>query len=245
NAAAAPGWDCGRLRMFQSRPDLLIRHQFDAAVLSAALVRIVGGDEVGLAVPVRDQLVRRDSGFHEVIHHGFRTSIRQLQVVFLAADRVAVAVDVDRDVRIGLQSRCGFIQNGGITRSDLRLVEVEMHTAKHQLLLDRRRRWRWWRRWWRWRWRRRWWYRRRRHEVPGQTADQSAHHDPGGASDLISLFGTIYRGHSASEPSADKRSAGRSVLGVLSLLWRPRRARRDHQKNDRCRRTKPTLPSKH
>src|SRR5208283_2804024 len=150
NAAAAPGWDCGRLRMFQSRPDLLIGHQFDAAVLSAALVRIVGGDEVGLAVPVRDQLVRRDSGFHEVIHHGFRTSIRQLQVVFLAADRVAVAVDVDRDVRIGLQSRCGFIENGGITRPDLRLVEVEMYTAEHQLLIDRRQRWRRrWRRWWR------------------------------------------------------------------------------------------------
>src|ERR1035437_1633636 len=33
----SPRWDCGRLRMFQSRPTLLIGHQFDAAVLSLFL----------------------------------------------------------------------------------------------------------------------------------------------------------------------------------------------------------------
>src|ERR1700685_1680902 len=119
-----------------------------------------------------------------------------------------------------------------------------MHPAQHQLLLYwRRRRRRWRRRWW-WRWG----YvgrRRRRQHVSDQAADQSAHHYSGGASDLISLSGTIYRGESAAEPSASECATSRAVLGVLPLLRRPRRARRDRQKCDGRERANPIFPLVH
>ena len=54
--AAAPNRGRGRFFHIQSGLDLLHGHQFDATVLSAALRRVVGGDRVGLAVSVRDQL---------------------------------------------------------------------------------------------------------------------------------------------------------------------------------------------
>ena len=108
---------------------LFFGHQLDAAVLSATLSRVVGGDEVGLAVTVDPQLGYVDSALHQVIGHGVRTALRQPLIVIHAADRVAVAIYVDDDVRIRLQSGNGFIQNGRITRPDIVLVEVEMHSA--------------------------------------------------------------------------------------------------------------------
>lgn len=55
--------------------ELLLRHQLDAPILSAALGRLVGRDEVGLAIAVRNQLGRRDSGFHQVVHDRVCTPI--------------------------------------------------------------------------------------------------------------------------------------------------------------------------
>ena len=58
-----------------SQFDLIVRLQLDATVLRATLSRIVGGDEVGLAVAVRNQLTPRDTGARQVIHDCVRTPI--------------------------------------------------------------------------------------------------------------------------------------------------------------------------
>src|SRR5262249_17966553 len=57
-----------------------------------------------------------------------------------------------------LERRRGLVQHCRVTRADIVLVEVEVHAARHNLLLGWRRRRRGWRRWWRgrrrrWRWR--------------------------------------------------------------------------------------------
>ena len=65
-------------RTSQSLLGLLIRHQFDAPVLSATLSRVVRRYEVSLAIAVRYQLARRDSGLHQVIHYCVRSPIRRV-----------------------------------------------------------------------------------------------------------------------------------------------------------------------
>src|SRR5580704_16026225 len=63
------------LQTFQPRLDSVVRHQFDATVLGPSLGRVVRGDEVGLAVAMRNQLARRDSVFHQVVHDGVSPTI--------------------------------------------------------------------------------------------------------------------------------------------------------------------------
>src|SRR5262249_10947326 len=129
---------------------------FDAAVLSAALRRVVGGDGLALAVAAWDQAACRDPLLGQVVHDRIRTPIRQPQVVFLGADSVGVSVDVHGHVRICVGCGRGVLQDRCIAGADVVLVEVEVHTTQYDLLLNRRwrrGRWRRWRRWWWWRWR--------------------------------------------------------------------------------------------
>jgi len=109
--------------------DLLFGHQLDAPVLRATLFRLVGGDEVGLAVTVHSQLQHVDSAIQQVIGHRIRTILGQPLIRIRVADGVAVAVHVDDNARIRFQNRYGFIKDGRITHADLVLVELEMHSA--------------------------------------------------------------------------------------------------------------------
>src|SRR5260370_41348221 len=163
----SPGLGLWPLFHIQTRlGPLLDRYQFDASVLSAALGRVVRRDEVGLAVAVRNQPALRDTRLDQVIHDRLGTALGQFEVVLNFADCVAVAVDVDDHVWIGLQDRRDFIENGCVTGPDNRLVKVEMYTAEDQLHRS------WWRRWRRRRRRRQGWRRlrgrRRAHVVPNQ-----------------------------------------------------------------------------
>jgi len=54
---------CGRNQNWTVRP-LLVRHQFDPAVLGASFLRLVGGDEVRLPIAVRAQAAFR----HAMVH---------------------------------------------------------------------------------------------------------------------------------------------------------------------------------
>src|SRR6266481_3084545 len=89
---------------FQTSLDLLHGYQFDASILGAALRRIVGRDEVGLPVAVGNHPAFGYTSVHQVIDDGLRTTIGQFEVVLLAADCVAVSVDVDDHVRVGLKN---------------------------------------------------------------------------------------------------------------------------------------------
>jgi len=68
------------------------------------------------------------------------------QVVPDRTDRVAVAIDVDRHVRMRLQSFRGLVEHGGVLRTDICLVKVKVDATQDDLLRRRRGR-RWWRRW--------------------------------------------------------------------------------------------------
>src|SRR5579862_1619814 len=74
-AAAVLDRTAAALETLQSRADLVVRHQFDATIVGATIGRVVGGDEVGLPVAVRNQLARRDAGPRQVIDHRIRTPI--------------------------------------------------------------------------------------------------------------------------------------------------------------------------
>src|SRR5271156_58432 len=232
----SPEWDCGREQTFQSRPRLLFGGQLDAAILSAALGRLVGRDEVGLAVSGHPQLGGMDSATQQVVGDGVGAALGQMLVVVHTADNVAVTVDVDDDRRILLQDRDGLIQHGGVTRADIRLVEVEMHSAQHQLLRRRRRWWRRRRRRW-WRWRRRW-RRGRGQQIANDATDYGASRNSRCTSNCVSLrTAALERCNSASAAST-----GDSVLGIRTLLRAPRRARRSRQQSKGRNYARPIFP---
>ncbi len=57
-----------RLRLFRG-------HQFDPAILRATFGRVIGGDEVGFAVPVWNQPVGRNPSSYQILDHGVRTAV--------------------------------------------------------------------------------------------------------------------------------------------------------------------------
>src|SRR5215469_14532712 len=70
-------------------------HQLDSTVLRSTFWRLVGRDEIRLAVTVRYQAARGNSLLDEIIDHCLRPALRQSEVVIFAADRVAVAVHIN------------------------------------------------------------------------------------------------------------------------------------------------------
>src|SRR5690349_24345133 len=103
---------------------------------------------MGLAKSLRNQLAGRNALVLQVGRDRLGTPLRQLQVVGVAADRVAVAVDVNLDVRIGLERFGGLIQHRPVNWPNHGFVKVEMNATQNNLNRWRWRwRWRWWRRW--------------------------------------------------------------------------------------------------
>ena len=102
------------------------------------------------------------------------TPFRELQIVLARSDSIAISVHIDTERRIRLEGFGGFIKYSGIARANIRLVEVEMNSAKNDLLFgpgrnsrggpSRRRHWRW-----RWSSLRDW---RRRRRFNGRTTEQ-------------------------------------------------------------------------
>src|SRR5690348_6881767 len=82
---------------------LVGRHQFDATVFGASDRGPVSCHEMGLAEALRNQLAGRNALVLQVGSNRFGAPLRQFQIVGSSADRVAVTVDVDLNVRIGLK----------------------------------------------------------------------------------------------------------------------------------------------
>src|ERR1700751_3368263 len=133
---------------------LLHGHEFDASVLGASLRGVIGRHEVRLPKSMRNQPALRNALLSEIGDHRVGAPLRQPEVVLLAPNRISVPIDVNVHIGMRLERRRGLIQHCRVNRTNIVLAQVEMHAAKHNLLLGWRRR-----RWWRWR---RWWWRRRR-----------------------------------------------------------------------------------
>jgi hypothetical protein len=63
------------MRAPRSCISLVLRHQLDATILRAAFWGVVRRNEIGLAVPVRDQPARRDSLLHQIFDDRIRTPV--------------------------------------------------------------------------------------------------------------------------------------------------------------------------
>ena len=109
------------------------RLQGDAAVLLAALGRVVGGDvlhlteadgaEVGGVEALRDEV-----GLHRV-----RTALRQREIVGVRADRVGVAADLELGAGAALQTGDERVEDQLTLRGDLRGVGHEGDAAQHDI----------------------------------------------------------------------------------------------------------------
>src|SRR5579872_1227336 len=179
--AAVPRRTAARREKTRSR--LVGWFQLDATILRATFVGVVRRDEVRLAEATRNQPRFRNTLVFEILRDRIGTTLREFQIVLFAADRVAIAIDVDVHVGVLFEDVGGLVEDRGIARTNLRLVEVEMYSTQHELLmLWRRRRWGWrrrWRRWW-WRWRR-WWNYRIADVVTGHASNQRAEDSATGA----------------------------------------------------------------
>src|SRR5207245_4479410 len=137
---------------------------------------------------------------------------------------VAVAIHVDRYVRMRLQGFRGLVEHGGVLRTDICLVEVKVDATQDDFF-------RWWRRWWRWRRRRRrwWWGRwwRRAKEIASQATDERAAYYACGnrPGELVTMAVDCDR--ASRRASADYRACACSEQHAL-LLFAHARASGDH-----------------
>src|SRR5579875_3958594 len=149
-----------------STAQLLIRHQFDAAVLRPAGGGAVRRHEMRLPKASRNKAVRRDAVIFEILRDCISTPLREFLIVAHRADRIAVAVDLNRHVRVLLKHGDRFVKDSRVFGPNIVLVEIKVHTTQNNLLRRR------WRRWWRRRWWRRRWRRSRRRRRTTRTSDQ-------------------------------------------------------------------------
>src|SRR2546423_2130220 len=67
---------------------------------------------------------------HEVVHRGLGPPLAERQVVLVGAALVAVALDEDQEVQVGLQPRRVGVEDLRVLGPDLVLVEVEERIAQ-------------------------------------------------------------------------------------------------------------------
>ena len=101
----------------------------------------VAFDATGLVSP-KPRAVRRDAGMPHLISQSRTALARRFErpmLYCIGADAVGVPIarDVDRGLR--LERLAGLLEDGLRIGTDVRLVEVEVDAAQHDLLLHRRR----------------------------------------------------------------------------------------------------------
>src|SRR6185437_12191520 len=103
-----------------------------------ATFRIVRTIRVGVrrnrtALAVADrtgQTASVDAVLGQVVVHRGSTTLRQLLVVSVGTLRVGVTGNFNAQIRVTLQDLGGFAQDGHSVRTQVRLVEVEVHALQ-------------------------------------------------------------------------------------------------------------------
>src|SRR4030095_4182230 len=104
-----------------------------------AFRRRVRGHWIRLAESLGGQARRGNTALDQPLTHRVGAALRKLLVVRVGADAVRVAVAGHVDVRLLLQDRTGLLEDRYRIGPNVRLVEVEVHTAQQDLLLGSRR----------------------------------------------------------------------------------------------------------
>ena len=109
------------------------RVKLDPPILSAPFIGIVGRDEIRLAGAAWNQPGLRYALPFQIFCDCFGATLRKLEIVVFAPNRIAVAGNIDSHIRMSFENFGRLIKNRRVAWPNLRLVEVKMHPPQHEL----------------------------------------------------------------------------------------------------------------
>src|SRR5262245_7876415 len=103
-----------------------LRQEAIVPILRPARLGLLGADRALLAVRDERESARVDALRHEIVHRRLGPALAQRQVVLGGPALVTVALDQHELVGIRLEVRRAGVEDLGVARTDVRLVEVEI-----------------------------------------------------------------------------------------------------------------------